>query len=264
MISLNCPLVGLDVETTGVHPTIDRIVQVGLVKLYPDGRRTEWQTLVNPGIKIPEEAIAVHHITNEMVKDVPSFARLAPTIVSGLKGCDYCGYNVGFDLRMLKAELERCGAPNILNGRIYDAYKVYSRFFPRHLTAAYREYVGKELSGAHDALIDARAAVEVMEAQLERHGGELPSDMEGLHKLFFETPPPGAVDSEGKLVWRNGHAVFNFGKYPGVPLAVVDRSYLQWILKGQFSDELKKFVSDALEGRYPEKPREEPVGPAKT
>lgn len=252
MIQLNCPLVVLDTETTGPHPRVDRIIQIGLIKLYPDGNRKEWCTYVNPTIPIPPEAIEIHHITDEMVRDAPTFPKIAPQLAAGLQMSDYAGYNVDFDLRVIEAEFARITTRKFINGRVLDAFSIYRHYYPRSLSDAYREYTGKELEGAHDALRDSQATLEVIEQQLKRHA-DLPQTVEEIHRLYRETPQKGCVDPDGKLYWRNGEACLNFSDHAGTSLRQVDRGFLHWVLKKDFSDTFKQIVQNALDGKYPTK-----------
>jgi len=255
MINLNIPLVVLDVETTGTAFQTDRIIQIGAVKVYPDGRRVEWQTLVDPGVHITAEATECHHITDEMIREAkaPTFKEIAKKLYDSLFGCDVAGYNVGFDLKFINAELERVGLP-ALKPRILDAFKIHCEFNPRDLTACVKDYLDEEMEGAHDALVDARYTLRVLEAQLERHQ-ELPRTVEMLHRKFFETPRPGCVDTEGKFAWRDGRPVMNFGKHgeSATPLSQVPRGYWDWILSNDFSDEVKQIARDAKRGVFPQK-----------
>ena len=255
MLKLSRPLVILDVETTGVHPQVDRVVQVGLCKMRPNGPTTEWQTLVNPGVSIPPEASAVHHITDEMVAGAPTFKAVAPVLAAGLKDADVGGFNVRFDLQFLIKEFERVGGRNVLEGaKIVDVFRIFKQMYPRDLSAAVKEYLGVELAGAHDALTDARATMQVLEAQMERHRDALPETVPELHKLFFESPADGFLDVDGKLAWRHGKATLNFGKHPTVPLDEADPGYLRWIVNSSdLSPEVKRIVAEALKGNYPKK-----------
>lgn len=287
LLPLDRPLVCLDLESTGVDPRTDRIVQVGLVKAYPDGRVTEWETLVDPGgVSIPKAASDVHGITNERVagcthcadpvelhsgtsghefKPVPMFRQLAPTLAKGLEGCDVAGYNLGsFDVKLLAAEFERAGtrwAP----GRIVDGFKMAQRANPRNLTWFVEEYVLKDQEGrptgeqidfkAHDALHDARQTLRGIAAFLRRHP-DFPRDVQKLHDMFFVAPrDANSLDPDGKIIWKGAEACVGFGaKHNGKSLREVkalDPGYLHWILRGEFGETVKKICADALEGRFP-------------
>lgn len=167
------PLVVFDLETTGVSVYTDRIVQMAFIKVKPDGTTTEWQTLVNPGREIPPGATAVHGITDEMVRDAPRFRDVARKVQGGIAGCDLAGFNAArFDWPMLAAEFRRVGI-DTEEPVIVDAMKVFYRFAPRNLAAAVETYLGRAHEGAHDALSDARATLEVLRAQMKAHA-ELP------------------------------------------------------------------------------------------
>jgi DNA polymerase-3 subunit epsilon len=250
---LDRPLVTVDLETTGVHYRTDRIVQIGLVKLYPDGRETEWETLVNPLIDIPAEATAVHHITNEMVDEEPTFEMLAPILAQGLANCDLAGYNAKiFDVPFLIAEFDRCGIV-FLAPRVIDSFRIFTKFYPRNLTAAVKVYLGEDLPEAHSALADAKASLRVLKAQLVQHE-ELPRTVTELHEMFVKKADENSLDSDNKLVWKDDIVVLNFGKHAGTPLKDANRGYLQWIIdKGKFAEDTKRIISDALNGKFPER-----------
>lgn len=249
-LKLTRPLVMLDVETTGLHPQVDRIVEIGLVKLYPEGRRTEWRTLVHPEMKIPPEVSKVHGIDDAAVKDAPKFREIASSLAGGLKDCDVGGFNVRFDLMFLKKEFGRLGGHRVLDGcKVVDPYRIHAQRKPRTLVSACQDY-GLPAFEAHTALEDARAATDLLIAQLEQHA-DLPDTVEELHRVFFETPAEGHLDPDGKLAWRHGVATINFGKWATIPLSRVDRGYLQWMLDGDFTDTVKRVVAEALKGNYP-------------
>lgn len=274
IIALDRPLVAMDLETTGVHPSHDRIVQIGIVKLRTDGSEKEWSTLVNPGMPIPPEATDAHHITDAMVANAPTFAQVAPGVAKGLEGCDLCGYNLAFDVRFLAAEFRRVPLPfDEKQFRVIDGFKIFTRVSPRNLEVAGEAYAAEYLerlkarvpddrAHAHDALYDARLSLRVIEGQLRKHE-DLPRTVVDLHRLFFETPAANHVDAEGKLAWRNGQVVLNFGAHAGTSLREAasrktsvrgakraDCGYLRWILNGEFSASVKRHVADALEGRF--------------
>jgi DNA polymerase-3 subunit epsilon len=249
LLQLERPLVCLDLETTGTSPQRDRIIQIGVVKILPSGEVQEGCQLVNPGMPIPPESTAVHKITDAMVADAPKFRDLAPKIQSGLSQADICGFNVNFDLAFTREELARCGL-QLTHGKVIYGCDIFKRMEPRSLTAAMKFYLNEEFTDAHDALADARATVRVIVAQLLRYT-DLPRSVDGLHKLFNETVKDGHVDPHGKLIWRNGVAVINFGKHSGVALHEVPRTYIEWMLSGDFSPPLKAILNNALQGKFP-------------
>ena len=171
MITLDRPLVFFDLEATGISTENDRIVDVALVKKLPDGTDVAFTSLVNPGVPIPREASAVHHITDDMVAGAPTFKELAPRVLEFLEGCDLGGFNVAkFDVPMLQAEMKRNGFLLSLDGRrVLDAQVIYHKMERRTLAAAYQFYCGKPLPDAHRAEPDARASLEVFLAQLDKY-----------------------------------------------------------------------------------------------
>jgi DNA polymerase-3 subunit epsilon len=228
------------------------VVELGLVKLYPDGRRTAWSSLFNPGIPIPPEATAVHGISDAEVAEAQPFSHWAKALTVGLTGCDIAGYNVRFDVAFLFEEFKRCRIvrPDLLDGRRIDACTIFHRAEPRDLSAAVRRYLGREHGGAHRALTDAQATLAVLEAQLAAH--DLPRDVEGLDAML-NTVPEGCVDPAGKVVWRYGEATLAFGQKAGTKLRDLDRGFMEWVVRSDFAEATKKVFRDALEGRFPTK-----------
>lgn len=257
MIRLERPLIFLDLEATGISPGEDRIVDVALLKCRPDGSEEFFSSLVDPGIPIPREATAVHHITNEMVLGQPSFRQLAGKILDFFGDSDLGGFNIlKFDLPMLQAEFKRAGLEFRLDGRrVVDAFVLFQKMEPRSLGAAYKVYCGKSIAEAHRAEPDARAAREVFFAQLERYP-QLPKDVEAL-SAFCQARDARNVDAEGKFVWRHGEASFNFGKHRTLTLrevALREPSYLEWLMRAEkTTQELARICRDALAGKFPVK-----------
>jgi DNA polymerase-3 subunit epsilon len=248
------PLVVLDTETTGAEIATDRVVQIALVKLHPDGRREEWERLVNPEMPIPLEAQAIHGIKDEDVQFAPPFRRVAPEILVFCEGCDLAGFNLTrFDLPLLRGEFQRAGMSWNLEGvRVVDAQRIFHSQEPRDLTAALRFYCGRAHEGAHGAMADTRATLDVILAQLDRYP-DLPRDVEGLDARF-NVPDARFVDTTRRFRWLNGEPVFNFGQKRGRTLREVaerERSYLEWMLSQDFGPEVRRIVADALEGRIP-------------
>jgi DNA polymerase-3 subunit epsilon len=252
LITLDRPLIAIDVETTGLHHIQDRICSLGLVKAYPDGKVTEWSSLVNPTIDISEEVSLIHHITNAMVEEEPTFKDLSTVLYTGLKECDLLGYNVyGFDLKFLRSEFQRCSI-NFPIPRVIDSYKLFTRLHPRNLKSAVSHYLQEDLEDAHSALADARAAFRVFRAQLLAHP-ELPRDIQELHDAFF-SKNKDSLDPDSKIIWIGVDACINFGKYKGKPLAQVPKQYRQWIASGaETSDEVRLIMKESIAGRYPVK-----------
>ncbi len=252
---LSRPLVFVDLETTGVNPTMDRIVEISLVKVYPVGLRETMTCRVNPGVPIPAESSRVHGITDADVTGAPTFADIAPGVLAFIGDADLAGFNIQrFDLPMLLRELAQAGLRLDLTGRaIVDAQVIYHRRVPRDLSAAYRLYCGKDLNDPHTAQADVGACVEILDAQLAAYP-DLPRTPQELSDLFSPPRDPNAVDPGRKFVWKDGEAVFAIGKYRDRPLREVaarDPEYLQWILGSDFDPPVKDIVQDALEGRFP-------------
>ena len=197
-LKLERPLAVFDLETTGVRIGSDRIAQIGVVKLMPDGRRLPWQTLVRPGIPIPPEATAVHGISDADVADAPSPEAIAGELLELLAGCDLSGFNVlRFDLPFLAEELHRVGVHwDTTRLRVVDVQRIFHKMEPRDLSAALRFYCGKEHGGAHDALADVEATADVLLAQVNA-GADLPGDVDGLGE--FSGDRLRAPDAAGKL-----------------------------------------------------------------
>jgi DNA polymerase-3 subunit epsilon len=252
---LTRPLVFLDLETTGVNPAVDRIVELSLVKVHPLGLRETMTRRVNPGMPIPPQSSAVHGITDADVAGAPTFAQVASELLAFVGEADLAGFNVQrFDLPMLQRELVQAGLRLDLNGRaIVDAQVIYHRRVPRDLSAAYRLYCGKDLHDPHTAQADVEACVEILDAQLAAYP-DLPRTPQELADLFTPPRDPNAVDPGRKFIWKNGEAAFNIGKYKDRPLrevAAQDPEYLRWILGTDFDSSVKDIVQNALEGRFP-------------
>lgn len=251
VLNLTRPLICLDLETTGLSKVHDRIVQLALIKMYPDGEVTEWEKLINPDMLIPRESTQVHRITNAMVSQAPKFYQVAPVLIKGLKDCDFCGYNVDFDLKFLVYEFKRASyqlnRPELLfePGRVVDAFKIFLEHNPRDLTAAVRHYLNEDMVDAHQAMPDTRATLRVLKAQLEQHP-ELPRSVEELHYRYNGTIPEGYLDPDRKLMWRDGVPVLTFGKQEYESIYKCSTKYLQWILREDFSKYVKDVVKRVL------------------
>lgn len=241
-LNLKKPIIFFDLETTGVNITQDRIVEISIIKVMPNGEEYEITHRVNPGMHIPAEATAVHHITDADVADKPVFKQLAAEIARTFEGCDIAGYNSNrFDIPMLAEEFARAGVDfDFSRARQIDVQTIFHKKEQRTLVAAYRFYCGKDLEGAHSASADIRATYEVLKAQLDRYP-DLPNDMEQLSKY---TVPNRCVDLMGRIVLNDDDvAIINFGKYKGKPVIEVlkrDPGYYSWICQGDFSDDTKR------------------------
>lgn len=253
------PLVCLDLETTGINPLNDRIVEFAGVKVHPDGTRETLDLRVHPGRPIPAAATAIHGIHDDDVKDAPRFSEVARRIRDFLTDCDLAGYNAArFDVPLLQEELRRADLPFPLDGiRLLDAQVIFHKKEPRTLEAALRFYCGREHGKAHQALGDVEATLEILDAQLGRYP-EIPRDVESLHR-FCDQKNPNFVDRFGKLIWHEGEACLNFGPHRLKPLREIvekDSNFLEWMIRKDFSAEVKNLISDAMKGVFPEPPRE--------
>ena len=254
---LTRPLVCVDLEATGVSVDRDRIVQMAAASIFPDGRVTTWSSLVNPEQPIPSEVIPIHGITDAMVATAPTFAQLAPTVTALLSDCDLAGYNIEkFDRRLLAAEFRRAGVADPTSGaRSVDAYAIYMLEEPRTLDGALRFYGVQDATAtrqAHEANSDVEAAVAVLVAQLKAYT-DMPRTVDGLHQWLYPADPD-RIDADGKLRWNGDVATIGFGAQIGrslADLAATDRGFLDWILRKDFSEEVKAIIRDALAGRFP-------------
>ena len=246
-LSLTRPLAVIDLETTGKNPRLDRIVEISILKVFPDDSHEQRTRRLNPGVPIPLDATAVHHITDADVASERTFSMIARPLLAFLDGCDFCGYNAkSFDLPLLYFEFKRAGIEFPLEGRaVVDPKEIFFTYHPRDLSAAVRQYLCEEHVGAHGAAADALATLRVLDAMLATHD-DLPRKIEGLHTKFKD---PNAVDVDRRFIRVNGQLRFNFGKHRGQPLDVVaraDASYLLWMLNGDSGEDTKAIVREAL------------------
>ncbi len=241
-MKLDRSLAFFDLETTGVTVGADRIIEISVIRISPDGTRTDFHKRVNPEIPIPEFVSQLTGITNTDVADAPNFAGIAQDLLVFLDGCDLAGYNSNrFDVPFLVEEFHRVGVEFSLVGRrLVDVQNIFHKMEPRTLAAAYKFYCGKELVNAHAADADTLATYEVFMAQLQRYSDLQEKDMDYLHKF---TNMYNTVDLAGRLVYdENGREIINFGKHKGKYVMDVFRtepSYYEWIMRGDFSRETK-------------------------
>ncbi len=243
-LNIKRPLVIFDLETTGLNPLHDRIIEISAIKLTPDGQEQEYTKRLNPGIPIPPQSTAVHGITDEDVADQPHFADIAPTLDKYLEGCDLAGYNSNkFDIPLLIEEFKRADIKfDITDRYCVDVQNIYYAMEPRTLSAAYRYYCGKELTGAHQATNDTRATYEVLQQQLERYD-TLPNDIEKLSR-YGQTKH---FDLAGRITRNDkGEPIFNFGKHKGKNVCDVfttEPSYYKWMMQGEFNQDTKDVIT---------------------
>lgn len=279
LFHLTRPFVFFDLETTGLDPKTARIVELAFLLYTAEGLQKEYRTYVNPGIPIPPETTAVHHITDALVQGCrvcersleahrqppagtigdptrecegfrpwPKFGDIARSIAKGFSNCDMGGKNVRYDLRVLSAEMERHAVTWSYAGAcVIDADRLEQLGEPRSLSHLYEKHLGKKMEDAHEALADIKATVEIVDAQMRKYQ-KLPRDLRQLHEIQW----PGFLDAEGKLKRVDGVVMFSMGKHANVPLdklLQIDRGYLTWIAyKSDFSDEIKALVGKVLAG----------------
>ncbi|MBQ5785855.1 MAG: 3'-5' exonuclease [Alistipes sp.] len=245
-LNLKRPIVFFDLETTGVDTAKDRIVEISMVKVMPDGEEIIKTRRINPQMHIPEDATAVHGITDEDVKDAPTFAQIAKSLSQFIEGCDFGGFNSNrFDLPMLVEEFLRAGVDvDFKKRKFIDVQNIFHKMEQRTLVAAYKFYCDKELDGAHSAEADTKATYEVLKAQLDRYP-ELQNDIAALAE--FSTRGETA-DYAGRIIYNEkGEEVFNFGKYKGMSVSEVFRkepSYYAWMMNGDFPLYTKKVITE--------------------
>ena len=235
-LNLVNPIVFFDLETTGINISKDRIVEVSILKVSPNGKEESKTWRVNPEMHIPEESTAIHGITDEDVQDCPTFKEIAKTLAAMIKGCDLAGYNSNrFDIPMLAEEFLRVGVDVDLNKRKFvDVQTIFHKMEQRTLSAAYRFYCDKDLANAHTATADTMATYEVLKAQLDRYPS-LKNDINFLSEFSSFT---NNVDFAGRMIYNDKkEEVINFGKYKGRLVTEVlstDPSFYDWVMKGDF------------------------------
>ncbi len=246
-LQLTRPLAFIDLETTGTNISIDKIVEIAIVKILPDGSKQVKRKLINPEMQIPAESTAVHGIDDAMIKDAPTFKQLANEIKQFIEGCDIGGYNSNrFDMPLLIEEFLRSGLEFSIEGKKFvDAQKVFHQMEQRTLSAAYKFYCNKTLEGAHGAEVDATATWEVLEAQIERYP-QLGDTVESIVKFTGEDD---IVDFARRFIKVNGVEVFNFGKHKGKLVTKVlkeEPQYYDWMMKGDFARNTKQKLTEIL------------------
>jgi DNA polymerase-3 subunit epsilon len=246
-LELTQPICFIDLETTGINVSTDRIVEIAIVKIGIDGSKQVKRRLVNPEMPIPKASSDVHGISDEMVKDAPTFKAIANEIKQFMEGADIGGYNSNrFDVPMLNEEFLRAGINVDMESRkLLDVQKVFHMMEQRTLSAAYQFYCHKTLEDAHSAEADATATWEILEAQIERYP-QIGKTVETIVKFTGEDQ---IIDFARRLVYENGIAVFNFGKHKGKPVIQVlkeEPQYYDWMMKGDFALHTKQKLTEIL------------------
>jgi DNA polymerase-3 subunit epsilon len=247
MLQLTRPIAFIDLETTGVNLSTDRIVEIAIVKLMTDGTRLVKRKLLNPQIPIPQSSSDIHGITDEMVKDAPTFKQAGNEIKQFLEGCDLGGYNSNrFDIPILMEEFLRAGMEEVdlSQQRMIDVQHIFYQMEPRTLTAAYKYYCDKELENAHSAEVDIKATIEVLEAQVSRYP-KLGNTVDSILGVIGEEK---LVDYARRFIFdEKGVEVFNFGKNKGKSVADTLRNepqYYDWMMKGDFPLHTKRKLTE--------------------
>ena len=244
-LKLNRPIVFFDLETTGINIAVDRIVEISILKVYPNGNKESRTWLVNPEIEIPKEASDIHGITNERVVTEPTFKELAKDISRMIEGCDLAGFNSSrFDIPLLAEELLRADVDFDMKNRVsVDVQVIYHKKEQRTLGAAYEYYCGKVLEDAHSAEADTNATYEILKAQLERYE-DLENDVKFLHEYSSHKK---RADFAGFIMYDDDNdEVFTFGKYKGQKVEEIlekDKGYYSWIQNADFPLYTKKVLT---------------------
>ena len=247
-LNLKRPIIFFDLETTGVNHAKDRIVEMALIKLLPNGARDSYIKRINPEMPIPAEVSAIHGIFDEDVKDAPTFKQIAHNLYDWMKGCDLGGYNSArFDLPLLAEEFLRVGiAVDFAERRMIDVQQVFFKMEQRTLSAAYKFYCDKIMENAHSAEADILATIDVMEAQLDRYA-DLSRNVDELND--FICAGESTVDFARSMVMKDGHIVFNFGKHKNRKVEEVfstEPGYYDWMMNADFSLHTKQKISEIL------------------
>lgn len=242
---LNKPLVVFDLETTGINTSKDRIVELYMIKVQPDGSRTDLYQRYNPEIPIPPEITAIHGISDADVANEPVFKDKANELNQFLLNCDFAGFNSNkFDFPMLVEEFYRAGIDfEVSKRKFIDAQKIFHLMEPRNLSAAFKFYCSKDLDNAHSAKADTEATWEIIQSQLDKYTN-LEPNIEYLHKFSGQN---NLADLAGRLVYNDKQEiVFNFGKHKGKRVEDVfktDYGYYDWMMQGDFPLQTKKVLT---------------------
>ena len=247
MLQLIKPLAVIDLECTGMNLSTDRIVEIAIVKILPDGRKMVKRKLINPEIPIPASISEIHGITDEMVKDAPTFRQVANEIRQFIDNADLAGYNSNrFDIPMLVEEFLRVSLDfDFRNRRLIDVQKIFHMMEQRTLTAAYKFYCNGNLDNAHSAEADANATWEVLQSQIERYP-QLGLTIESILKCIGEE---NTVDFARRMIMENGREIFNFGKHKGRAVTDVlkaEPQYYDWMMKGDFPLHTKQKLTEVF------------------
>jgi DNA polymerase-3 subunit epsilon len=257
-IQLDRPIVVFDIESTGLSPRKDRIIELSAVRINIDGTEETKTWLLNPCVPIPKETSDIHGITDDIVKDCPTFLDRSKEIAEFFADADLSGFNSDrFDIPCLEEEFARAGINlAVANRRRIDVQRIYHKMHPRDLSAAVREYLGREHEGAHGAEADTLATVAILKEQLKRHS-DLPRTVAEIDSWIAPTDHLNA-DRDGLFRWKDGEWTVNFGKKKGESLKRImldEPNFLKWMIKGDFPVDARMIATDALKGRLPPPPQ---------
>ncbi len=246
-LELKRPLVFIDLETTGTNLATDRIVEIAMIKISPDGTKTVKHKFINPQMPIPKSSSGIHGITDEKVKDAPVFKQVANELKQFIDDADLSGYNSNrFDVPLLMEEFLRAGLNiDMSNRKMVDVQQIFHLMEKRTLGAAYKFYCEKELVDAHSAEADAQATWEILEAQLKRYE-TLGNSLDSILQFTGEDK---VVDFAKRFVMENDVEIFNFGKHKGRPVMEVlkaEPQYYDWMMKGDFPLHTKQKLTEIL------------------
>lgn len=245
-LNLKRPIIFFDLETTGLDIAKDRIVELCYIRVEPNGNEEARSIRINPEMHIPEVASSVHGITDDDVKDCPTFADVAPQLAATFEGCDLVGFNSNrFDLPLLAEEFMKAGVNiDLSHVQAIDVQNIYHKLEKRTLAAAYKFYCGRDLENAHSALADTQATYEVLQAQLDHYPNDLQNDVDFLAEFSRMNRN---IDFAGRFVYdESGKELINFGKYKGKAIKDVlsrDPGYYSWIMQGDFTLNTKQVLT---------------------
>ena len=245
-LKLRRPIAFIDIETTGINVSSDRIVEISVLKVSPGGKEEWMSTRVNPEMPIPPKSTAIHGISDKDVENSPTFKEIAKNLAVFLEGSDLAGYNaIKFDIPVIAEEFLRVNIDfNFLKRKYVDVQVIFHKKEQRTLSAAYLFYCSKALENAHSSKADTQATFEVLKAQLDRYQ-DLENDIE---KLAVFSSFNSNVDFAGRIIYdENGIEIFNFGKHKGKPVLTVfkeEPSYYSWMMNGEFPLYTKKILTE--------------------
>lgn len=245
-LKLTKPLCFFDIEATGTNVAKDRIVEISILKIFPNGNRESKTWLVNPSVPIPKEVVAIHGIDDEKVANEPTFKELASGIQEMIKGCDLAGYNSNrYDIPLLAEEMLRAEVDfDMKNTMAVDVQTIFHKMEQRTLSAAYKFYCGKDLEGAHGAEADALATFEVLKSQLDMYDEKLQNDVKWLSEFSSQK---NCADIAGLIAFdKKGREVFTFGKYKGKSVEDIleqEPGYFGWFQNADFPLYTKKVLT---------------------